>query len=345
MWVGNFSVLPLDFFHDQCNPSAPRPLTMNTAPRISAKAIEEARGRIRPEFLNSRQMECEVLSQAVGARLVCKIETENCVGSFKGRGTDSFVATLPASTKVLVTASAGNFGLALVDSARRRGIAVTVFAATTASLAKLDRIRSAGGELNLRGRDFDEAKDHARRAAEGMGAVFVEDGREAAITAGAGTLAMEIKDPIDAMVVPLGNGALLAGVGCWLRAHSPQTRIIGVCAEGAPAMLRSWQSRRPESTATVRTIADGIAVRVPVPEALGDLEGVVDDIVLVSDDALKRALRLVYQHSRLVAETSAVAGVAALMSHPSLAKGRVSTVITGGNATEEQLQGWIKEVE
>jgi threonine dehydratase len=321
---------------------------MNTAPRISAKVIEEARGRIRPEFLNSRQMESEDLSQTVGARLVCKIETENCVGSFKGRGTDSFVATLPASTKVLVTASAGNFGLALVDSARRRGIAVTVFAATSASLAKLDRIRSAGGELNLRGRDFDEAKDHARRAAEGMGAVFVEDGREAAITAGAGTLAMEITgqgDPIDAMIVPLGNGALLAGVGCWLRAHSPQTRIIGVCAEGAPAMLRSWQSRRPESTATVSTIADGIAVRVPVPEALGDLEGVVDDIVLVSDDALKRALRLVYQHSRLVAEPSAVAGIAALMTHPSLAKGRVSTVITGGNATEEQLQGWIKGVE
>jgi threonine dehydratase len=310
-------------------------------PRIFAKAIEEARGRINAEFLDSRQLENNELSKAVGARLLCKIESENAVGSFKGRGTESFVNALPVSVKALVTASAGNFGLALAYAGKRRGVAVTVYAAEMASTVKLDRIRSAGGTVKLSGRDFDEAKDLARAAAAQLNVMFVEDGREPAITAGAGTMAMEITSgerSIDSMLVPLGNGALLAGIGSWFRAHSPKTRVIGVCAEGAPAMAQSWRTRTIQSTPSVDTIADGIAVRVPIPEALADLHGVVDDIVLVSDDAMKQAMKLIYKHLHLIAEPSAGAGVAALISHSSLADGLVCTPITGGNTTWEQLQ-------
>lgn len=314
--------------------------------RISPAAIQEARLRIRSEFLNSPQLENHELSQAVGTRLLCKNETRNAVGSFKGRGTDSFISSLASEVSWLVTASAGNFGLALAYAAQRRGIRVTVFAAETASPLKLDRIRSAGAELRLAGRDFDEAKDHARAAAPKMQAMFVEDGREPAITAGAGTIGMELTDfpdQIDTMVVPLGNGALLAGIGCWLRARSPRTRIVGVCAEGAPAMELSWRSHAPQNTSSVDTIADGIAVRVPVPEALRDLENVVDDIVLVSDDAIKQALRLVHRHLNLLAEPAGVAGVAALLRHSSLARSLVCTPITGGNVVQEQLHQWLAE--
>ena len=313
-------------------------------PRISAKDIEQARGRMGPEFLDSRLLEHDELSRVVGAQLLCKIESENAVGSFKGRGTEAFINALPAGVKALVTASAGNFGLALAYAGKRRGVAVTVYAAETASPVKLDRIRSAGGMVKLAGLDFDEAKNHARAAAAQMIVTFVEDGREPAITAGAGTMAMELTagaDPIDTMLVPLGNGALLAGIGCWFRTRSRRTRIIGVCAEGAPAMALSWRNHTVQSTARVDTIADGIAVRVPVPQALADLQGVVDDIVLVSDDAMKRALKLIYQHLSLVVEPSAVAGVAALLSHPGLATGLVCTPITGGNVTLDQLQEWV----
>jgi threonine dehydratase len=314
------------------------------APRISARAIAEARLRIGAEFLESRQLEHNELSRAVGVQLLCKIESENAVGSFKGRGADSFIKALPAAVKALVTASAGNFGLALAYAGNRRGIAVTVYAAETASPGKLERIRSAGGAVKLQGRDYDEAKDHARVAAERLNVMYVEDGREPEIAAGAGTMAMEITrraQPVGTMLVPLGNGALLAGVGCWFRAHSPQTRIIGVCAEGAPAMAQSWQTHTALSTPSVDTIADGIAVRVPVPEALADLEDVVDDIVLVSDNAMKLALRLIYKHLGLISEPSGAAGVAALISHSSLAQGVVCTPITGGNATRDQLLAWI----
>jgi threonine dehydratase len=254
--------------------------------------------------------------------------------------------TLPATVKTLVTASAGNFGLALVHSGDQRGIAVTVYAAETASPAKLERIRLAGGIVKLVGRDFDEAKDHARAAAARMNVMFVEDGQDPAIASGAGTMAMEIARwtrPIATMLVPLGNGALLAGVG-WFRTHSPRTRLIGVCAECAPAMAESWRTHSVRCTSSVYTIADGIAVRVPVPEALADLAGVVDDVVLVSDDAIKRAMRLTQQHLGLIAEPAAATGVAALLSHSALARGLVCTPITGGNATLEQLRAWTTQI-
>jgi threonine dehydratase len=323
-------------------------LKSTAAPRISARTIEEARLRVGAEFLDSRQLEHKELSGAVGVQLVCKIESENVVGSFKGRGAESFINSLPAGVKALVTASAGNFGLALAYAGKQRGIAVTVYAAETASPGKIERIQSAGGAVKLIGRDFDEAKNHARLAAERMNVMYVEDGREPAIAAGAGTMAMEITrwaSPISSMLVPLGNGALLAGVGCWFRAHSPHTRVVGVCAEGAPAMAQSWQAHTAISTPSVDTIADGIAVRVPVREALADLEGVVDDIVLVSDDAMKQALRLIYKHLGLIAEPAGAAGIAALISHSTLAQGVVCTPITGGNATRDQLLAWIAQIQ
>jgi len=317
---------------------------MSTARRITAQSIEEARARIGAEFLDSRQVEDAALSHAVGAELLCKIELENPVGSFKGRGTDSFVGALPRDVKTLVTASAGNFGLALAYTAKRRGIQVTVYAAERASPIKLERIRAAGGVLKISGRDFDEAKDHARAAAAETGSMFVEDGREPEITSGAGTMGMELTGGsrrIDTLVVPLGNGALLAGLGCWFRARSPKTRIVGVCAEGAPSMALSWRSQSIQSTPGVDTIADGIAVRVPVVEALADLEGVIDDIVLVSDDSIRHAMKIVHQHLRVAAEPAGVAGVAALLSHSVMAKGLTATPITGGNLTQEQIERWL----
>jgi threonine dehydratase len=317
-----------------------------TTTRITPAAIQDARARIRAEFLDSRQIEDSRLSRAVGARLICKIESENPVGCFKGRGAESFINALAPDSGQLITASAGNFGLALANAAKQREILITVYAAETASPTKLERLRRLGAEVKLAGQDFDAAKEHARIAAQETCATFVEDGREPAITLGAGTMAMEItrdNQHLDTMLVPLGNGALLAGIACWLRARSPKTQIIGVCAEGAPAMERSWRSHTFQSTANVRTIADGIAVRVPVPEALEDIQNLINDIVLVSEDAIRRSLKLFYETLGLVAEPAGVVGIAALLSHSCMANGTVCTPITGGNTTEEQLRRWIAE--
>src|SRR5262249_31007446 len=162
-----------------------------------------------------------------------------------------------------VCASAGNFGQGLAHAAGRRGRRVTVFAAHTANPLKLEQMRRLGAEVVLAGDDFDAAKDAARGYADRTGGRFVEDGAQPGIAEGAGSLAVELADwpePIDAVYVPVGNGALITGMGRWLKAHAPGTEVVGVCASGAPAMFESWRAGSLHSTERAATIADGIAV-------------------------------------------------------------------------------------
>jgi len=230
-------------------------------------------------------------------------------------------------------------------AARKRRLALTVFAAVTANPMKIERMRALGADVRIEGGDFDAAKLAARAFAAEIGARFVEDSRDAATAEGAGTIGLELlrwPEPFDAILVPLGNGALLGGVARWVKAHHPATQLIGVCASGAPAMERSWRSGRVQLLERVDTIADGIAVRVPVPEALDDLAGLVADIVLVEDATLLAAMRLAHQELGLVLEPSGAAGLAALLAFGDRFQGQlVATILCGGNLTPEQVQRWL----
>src|SRR6185295_4444339 len=155
------------------------------------------------------------------------------------------------------------------------------------------RMRALGAEVKIAGADFDAAKEAGRAWARGEGLPFVEDGREPWITEGAGTIGVEMlerDDAFDAILVPLGNGALLNGVARWIKAASPATEVIGVCAAGAPSMERSWR-KGPGApvveTERTDTIADGVAVRIPIAEAVADMHGLVDDVMLVPDDVTR----------------------------------------------------------
>jgi threonine dehydratase len=322
--------------------------------RVTPAGIARARASIDPVFLDAPQFDAGLLAEALGARtMVLKVETLNPVRSFKGRGADYCVATLVAEARAagtapprLVCASAGNFGQAIAWSARRRGVPATVFAAEQANPLKLERMRAFGAEVVLAGADFDAAKDAARAHAATLGAAarFVEDGRELSVTEGAGTIGMELArwaGPLDAVLVPLGNGALLAGLGHWLRAHRPEARLVAVCAAGAPAMADSIAAGTLVRTAAVDTIADGIAVREPVPEALDDLRGVVDEVVCVPDDAIVEAMRLVLRHAGVLVEPAGAVGVAAALVRPALVQGRhAATPLCGSNLTAAQLEAW-----
>jgi threonine dehydratase len=273
------------------------------------------------------------------------VETVNPIRSFKGRGTDFLVSNLSPDTSNLVCASAGNFGQGMAYAARKRNLPLTVFAAESANPLKLRRIRELGAAVRLAGHDFDEAKQHARTFASETGAQFIEDGREPEIAEGAGTIAVELDrwpHKFDFALIPLGNGALLAGIGTWMKATSPATRIIGVCAAGAPSMALSLQRGQPESTDSVSTIADGIAVRVPVPEALSDLATVVDEVLLVDDHALIKAMQLVFQHHGLLVEPAGAAGLAAAITFPGRFRGAsVVTPLCGANLTADQIREWL----
>jgi threonine dehydratase len=313
--------------------------------RINLEAIERARHVIAPPFLRTPQFVAESLNAAVGVEVLVKVEVVNPIRSFKGRGADFFVQELADRNAHLVCASAGNFGQGLAYAARRRDMRLDVFASTVANPLKIERMRTLGAAVHLAGNDFDAAKAAAREYAAARGALYVEDGRIPEITEGAGTIGAELLDLArapDVVVVPLGNGALLGGIATWMKARRPATRVVGVCAAGAPSMERSWRAHRPVETPTADTIADGIAVRVPIPEAVNDLQDVVDDIVLVTDAELVVAMRLLMQHLGLLIEPAGAAGVAAIAKDPGRysSAGLSATILCGGNVTEGQRREW-----
>lgn len=314
-------------------------------PRLSLHRIEQAAHSIDPVFLDTPQFLSEPLAAQLSMELFLKVEIINPIRSFKGRGTDFLVSRLPPDCPNLVCASAGNFGQGLAYAARKRRLPLVVFAAETANVLKVEAMRQFGADVRLFGRDFDAAKEHARTFAQETGACFIEDGREPAISEGAGTIGFELcrrAPTFDYLLVPLGNGALLAGIGRWMKAYSPPTRIIGVCAGGAPAMALSLGERKLLSTESVTTIADGIAVRMPVAEALRDLEDIADEVLLVDDSALIEAMQLVFHHHGLVVEPAGVAGLAAAIVHNARFRGaRVATPLCGGNLTPQQIRTWL----
>ncbi|QOV40396.1 pyridoxal-phosphate dependent enzyme [Streptomyces ferrugineus] len=309
-----------------------------TETRLSPDSIDEAARRIDPAFLRTPQFRDAALSRALGRDIVVKVETLNPLRSFKGRGADLYVRRLTAGAHV-VCASAGNFGQAVAYAGRARSVPVTVFTAHDANPNKVARMRELGAEVVQTGRDFDEAKDAAREYAETRPElVFVEDGDEPLIAEGAGTIAVELAPlGLDTLLVPVGNGALISGIGCWTKARSPRTRIIGVCAASAPAMATSWRTGVPEATGPVSTMADGIAVRVPVPAAVDWMREVVDDVLLVEEEDILLALRTVRDTLGLLLEPSGAVGVAAALRHD-LGTGSLGTILTGGNFSPGLLE-------
>jgi threonine dehydratase len=323
-------------------PEDPQP-----AHRLCLEAILEASHTVDPVFLHTPQFVSEPLSEALGCTLTTKIEVLNPIRSFKGRGADYFLrkVRMRGDARTLVCASAGNWGQAMAYVCRAHGVRVEIYASKNVNPLKAKRMRELGAMLHLVGQDFDEAKDFARKHCEERGAWLVEDGLEREISEGAGTIAVELLERgavFDTVLVPLGNGAMLNGMARWIKAKSPSTRVIGVGATGAPAMARSWREKRVICEDSVNTIADGVGVRIPVPEGVSDMEGIVDDVLLVEDEAIVAAMRLAHGHVGLVLEPAGAIGLAALVAQRERFKGsNVATVLCGGNLPAEGMAKYL----
>jgi threonine dehydratase len=307
---------------------------------LSVKRIEEAARTIDPVFLNTPQYADEQLNAALGRNVVVKVETANPLRSFKGRGADFFMGRVDPGATV-VCSSTGNFGQAMAYAGRRRGMAVEVFVPENVNPVKLARMRAFGARVTPVGADSAASEAVARDYVAGReGCVYVEDGKEMAIAEGAGTIGVELiqAGPFDTVVLPVGDGALITGVARWIKDCAPHTRIIGVCASGAPCMALSWRAGKPVSTERSDTIAEGIEVRVPVPESVVRLVALVDDMVLVDDSDLLEAMQLSVRTLGLLLEPSAAAGLAAIRVH-NLPGERLATVLTGSNLRAEHLRG------
>ena len=309
---------------------------------VGADVIRSARERIPAVFRDSPQFISEPLSQELGVPVVVKVETVNPIGCFKGRGTWLAVSELLARGEVgerrgVVVASAGNFGQGVAYAGRALGVPVVVFAAVTANRGKIAAMSRLGADVRLVGEDFDAAREAAAAHTAESGWELLTDGADPWIAIGAGSMACELSDAVaagalpalSAVYVPVGNGALVGGVGVWMRQAAPTTRVIGVQAAGAPAMTLSWRAKRPIETERADTIADGIAARVPVPEALSLMLEVVDDMQLADDPSIMAATQRMSDALPLAIEPSAGAAWAAARQQPPT--GPIALILTGGN--------------
>jgi threonine dehydratase len=310
---------------------------------LSSERIARAYRAIDPPFRDTPQFEAAVIGERFGCHLVVKVETLNPIRSFKARGAQFFVSEL-AGRPYLVCSSSGNFGQGMAYAARQRGLALTVFVNAPANPFKVARMSALGADVRVTGADSDEAHAAARRFAANEGALLVVDGHEPAIAEGAGTIGLELlrwPEPFDAILVPLGDGALLGGISCWFKVHSPGVRMIGVCAAGSPAMERSWRTGQIV-TEPAQTIAEGISIETPCAAAVANLTVLADDVIFVDDAALIAAVRLAHTDIGVVLEPSGAAALAALAVHAERFRGqRVGVVLTGGNVAPEQMQQWL----
>jgi len=298
---------------------------------LSLSRIEAAVAEIDPIFLNTPQFVSERLSKEFGREVLVKVETLNPIGSFKGRGTSLLARELDPSL-TWVCATAGNFGQGLAYAARKRGARVQIFVGPDAPEGKVARMRALDAEVEVHEHPESAAREYA---ADGERRYLVVDGLEPAIAEGAGTIGVELaaKDPIDTAVVQLGDGALITGVARWLKSRRPDTRVVGVCASGAPAMAQSFAARQPVSVAGEGTIAGALAITDPVPESLERVLELVDEVVLVDDADLRAAMALVAESLGVLVEPAGAAGIAALARHPETLTGeRVAVLLTGAAA-------------
>jgi threonine dehydratase len=267
-----------------------------------------------------------------------KREDVHELGAFKWRG------ALPVlqeharrGAAAVVTASTGNHGAATAWAAGRCGLRAVVYAPAAASRRKVEHIGRLGAELRLVGADLDEAKDEARAWADESGLPFFEDGAEPAQLDGYGQIASELLEQLDeapgAVVVPVGNGALLAGIGRTLGERSPPTLRVGVVASEAPVMAESWRAGQPVTSDRCATFADGLAVRVAIPFAVEALAEAADRMLAVSERELALAVGA-FDAAGVRVEGGAAAGLAALPQLEDV-DGAAVLIVTGRNIDDE----------
>ncbi|WP_328322654.1 pyridoxal-phosphate dependent enzyme [Kribbella sp. NBC_00382] len=313
--------------------------------RLELARILQAREQIDPVFRETPQYDCGALGEVLGCRVILKVETVNPVRSFKGRGTETVLSRLPGAGAV-VCASAGNLGQALAYSGRRRGIEVTVVASAAANPLKIERMKALGATVVLVDGEIEAALETAERFASETGAFLVEDSKDIGTCEGAATIGVELAElpvELDSVLISLGAGAMASGVGFAVKSLCKTTEVICVQPEKAPAMTLALRAGRPVEVGAPETIADGVAGRYVIPEVLEDLTAVADDAVLVTEEGIVEAMRLLYLHAGLVVEPAAALGVAAILESNGRFNGKtVATILCGGNVTPTDFARWIR---
>jgi threonine dehydratase len=311
-------------------------VTATAVPRVDLDDLRAARELLRGVARQTPVQGLRGLAEKVGGPVLLKCENLQRTGSFKIRGAYVRIARLPPDqlARGVVAASAGNHAQGVALAAQLVGAQATVFMPEAAPLPKVAATKGYGAQVRHAGATVDEALMAARAFAESTGAALIHPFDHADVVAGQGTAGLEIVEQCpDArtVVVGTGGGGLVAGIGVAVKALLPGVRVVAAQAAGAAAWPASLAAGRPVALERMTTIADGIAVGRPgeVPFAL--VQAVVDDVVLVDDESLSRALVHCLERAKMVVEPAGVAALAAVMDDPSAFEPPVVVVLSGGN--------------
>ena len=306
--------------------------------------VLRARAAIAPYLTPTPTLEPAALGEALGCRAYLKCENLTPTGAFKVRGGVNLLAALTPEERArgVLAVSTGNHAQSVAYAARLFGVRALVYMPQGANPLKVAATRGMGAEVVLAGRDFDEAREHGEGRAAREGLRYVHSANEPLLIAGVGTYALELLEAVpdlDAIFVPVGAGSGVLGTATVARAVNPAIRIIGVQAEGAPAVYRSWKEGRRVETDTIETFAEGLATRQPFELPLQLLPRLVDEIMLVGDDEMTAAILLLLETARQVVEGAGAAAVAAAAKRrDELAGKKIGLVLSGGNITLDQLR-------
>jgi len=305
---------------------------------LDLKSIKNARDRLKGVAHRTPFAYAPILSEISGYEVYLKKENLQRTGAFKLRGAFNKIATLIEDGKNggVVAASAGNHAQGVAFSAKHFGIEATIVMPDSTPLTKVQGVKEFGANVILHGSNYDEAYGYAIEYSKEKKLDFVHPFTDDEVMSGQGTIALEMLEEqidLDAVVVPVGGGGLISGIGVAIKGINPRIKVIGIASNGAPAMKNSYDKREAEGTKSVRTIADGIAVRDASPITLNHILKTVDSLELVCEDEIASAILYLLEKQKVLVEGAGAVGVAALIHGKiDLPKGsKIGIVLSGGN--------------
>ena len=305
---------------------------------LDLKSIKKAAERLEDVVYHTPFSYAPILSEISGYEVYLKKENLQHTGAFKLRGAFNKIATLIEAGKKggVVAASAGNHAQGVAFSANPFHIDATIVMPDSTPINKIQGVERFGAKVILKGANYDEAYAYAVEYTQEHQLEFVHPFTDDEVMSGQGTVALEMlkeQENLDAIVVPVGGGGLIAGMAVAINSLSPKTKIIGVASAGAPAMKQSFDGKSAFCSLSVKTIADGIAVRDASPITLEHILNEVDALELVCEDEIAAAILFLLEKQKLLVEGAGAVGVAALLHDKvDLPKGsKVGVVLSGGN--------------
>ena len=315
---------------------------------VTLAGIQKARRRIDGDIYLSPAPHSDELSKMTGQQVFLKLDNLQRTGAFKERGALNKILTLTDGEKQrgVIAASAGNHAQAVAYHATARGLRARIVMPLMTPLVKTASTAAYGAEVVLHGANYDEACDEALRLGREDGMTFLHPFDDDHVMEGQGTIGLELLEQIpnlEAVVVPVGGGGLIAGVACAIKESDPHIRVIGVQTERLPSMLRAASAGAPVTVPAEATIADGIAVRRAGERTTPLVQRYVDELVTVDEEEIAKAILVLLEREKTLAEGAGAVALAALLQHKTSLKGQRTAVFVGGGNIDVSLLARIIE--